>query len=116
MQACVQASDGEVCPEAFGAVLSQSGAFWWRPEGDAEHEWLIHQFVESPQLPLRFYLDVGLFENGFQDPSMLVANRHMRDVLRAKGYLVHYAEYVGGHDYPYWEVTLADGLLALAFS
>ncbi len=65
-------------------------------------------------MPLRFYLDVGLFENGFQDPSMLVANRHMRDVLRAKGYPVRYAEYVGGHDYPCWEVTLADGLLALA--
>ena len=100
-------------PDVFGNVLSQSGAFWWRPESDTEHEWLIHQFVESACLPLRFYLDVGTFENGFKDPSMLVANRHMRDVLRAKGYPVAYAEYVGGHDYPCWEITLPHGLLAL---
>jgi len=100
-------------PEAFGNVLSQSGAFFWRPEGDPEHDWLIRQFVAGPTLPVRFYLDVGAFENGFNDPSMLVANRHMRDVLRAKGYPVAYAEYVGGHDYPCWEVTLPDGLMAL---
>src|SRR5262249_36594892 len=101
-------------PEVFGNVLSQSGAFWWRPEADAEHEWLIHPFVASPRLPLRFYRDVGVFENGFKDPSILVANRHLRDVLRAKSYPVAYAEYVGGHDYPCWEITLPDGLLALA--
>lgn len=100
-------------PEVFGNVLSQSGAFWWRPEGDAEHEWLIHQFVASRRLPLRLYLDIGTFENGFKDPSMLVANRHMRDVLRAKGYPIAYVEYVGGHDYPCWEITLPEGLLAL---
>jgi enterochelin esterase-like enzyme len=69
--------------------------------------------VASPRLPLRFYLDVGIFENGFKDPSMLVANRHMRDVLLAKDYPVTYAEYVGGHDYPCWEITLLQGLLAL---
>jgi enterochelin esterase-like enzyme len=100
-------------PEVFGTVLSQSGAFWWRPEGDAEHDWIIHQIVVSPTLPLRFYLDAGIFENGFKDPSILVANRHLRDVLRAKGYPVVYAEYVGGHDYPCWEITLPVGLMAL---
>jgi enterochelin esterase family protein len=100
-------------PEVFGRVLSQSGAFWWRPEGAAEHEWLIHQFVASPHLTLQFYLDVGLFENGFKDPSMLIANRHLRDVLLAKNYPVAYAEYLGGHDYPWWEITLPHGLVEL---
>jgi enterochelin esterase family protein len=101
-------------PEVFGNVISQSGAYWWRPEEDVSHEWwLIRELAASPRLPLRFYLDVGIFENGFKDPSMLVANRYMRDVLRAKEYPVHYAEYAGGHDYPCWEVTLPEALIAL---
>jgi enterochelin esterase family protein len=101
-------------PEVFGNILSQSGSFWWKPDGDEEHEWLTRQFVVSPALPLRFYLDVGLLENTYDDgPSQRCANRHMRDVLRAKGYPVHYVEYNGGHEYIWWRGTLADGLLAL---
>lgn len=103
-------------PETFGNVLSQSGSFWWKPEGDAEHEWLARQFVASPTLPLRFYLDVGLYERGStpdDGPSQVVVNRHMRDVLRAKEYEVHYAEFQGGHDYICWRGTIVDGLLAL---
>jgi len=40
-------------------------------------------------------------------------NRHMRDVLQAKGYSVHYREFNGGHEYLNWRGTLADALLAL---
>jgi enterochelin esterase-like enzyme len=101
-------------PEVFGNVLSQSGAFWWMPDDDEEDEWLARQFVDSPTLPLDFYFDVGLLENGYNNgPSQRCANRHMRDVLRAKGYPVHFVEYNGGHDYVCWRGTLADGLLAL---
>jgi enterochelin esterase-like enzyme len=103
-------------PERFGAVLSQSGSFWWKPAGAQEHEWLTRQFALTPQLPLRFYLDVGLFEKGptpDNGPAQLVCNRHMRDVLQAKGYEVEYVEYSGGHNYICWRGSLADGLLAL---
>jgi enterochelin esterase family protein len=117
---------GYAHPEVFGRVLSQSGSFWWKPEFDMgnlgaeadegeEWEWLARQFVAADRLPLRFYLDVGNLENSGPPgaPSQVVVNRHMRNVLLARGYPVHYAEFAGGHDYACWRGTLADGLIAL---
>jgi hypothetical protein len=43
----------------FGNVLSQSGAYWWRPDADPEWEWLPRRYAERERLPVRFYLDVG---------------------------------------------------------
>lgn len=103
-------------PEVFGNVLSQSGSFWWKPDGDEEHEWLTKEFVTSAKLPVRFYLDVGLMERGptpDNGPDMVTVNRHMRDVLQAKGYELHYAEFNGGHEYLNWRGTLSDGLIYL---
>ena len=104
-------------PEVFGNVLSQSGSFWWSPTGEGEDQWLIRQFAAGPRLPLRFYLSIGLLESGyaFRDGliSMLHANRHLRDVLQAKGYPVQYQEVNGGHDPYNWQATLPDGLIAL---
>jgi enterochelin esterase-like enzyme len=125
-------------PEVFGNVLSQSGAFWWSFEhnggicgsrcpdsggrgGDGsrdattEGNIMVKQFLASPKLPLRFYLAVGTFEydrNG-GGGEILEGTRHLRDVLLAKGYQVHYQQFVGGHDGLSWRGTLADGLIAL---
>ena len=67
-------------------------------------------------MPLSFYLDVGLLETEM-DPGdltcMLARNRHMRDVLQAKGYPVHYSEFYGGHNPMNWQGTLANALQAL---
>ena len=39
--------------------------------------------------------------------------RQCLPLLLAKGYEVHYQEFVGGHDYLSWRGTLADGLILL---
>ena len=103
-------------PDVFGNVLSQSGSYWWTGPDDPEHEWLTRHIVDQEPSGIRFYMDVGLLESGptpNNGPSQLVTNRHMRDVLRAKGYSVTYRELESGHDYVTWRGTLADGLIAL---
>jgi len=103
-------------PEVFGRVLSQSGTFWWKPDGEAEPEWLIKQFVNSAKVPVRLFLEVGLMESQLtwdEGPPMVVTNRHMRDVLTEKGYPILYQEFNGGHEYLNWRGGFADGLLFL---
>lgn len=108
-------------PSVFGNVLSQSGAFWWAPDHyqdpdtTTETNWMVKQFIASPKLPVKFYLDAGTFEmdRAGEGGDILEASRHLRDVLLAKGYVVHYQQFVGGHDGLSWRGTLADGLIAL---
>jgi enterochelin esterase family protein len=97
-------------PDVFGNVLSQSGSFWFRAgtEFDVEYGWLVSRYVSSPTLPVRFYLDVGLLE-----AYMVPVNRHMRDVLLAKGYPVAYQEFNGDHSWLCWRDTISDGLVRL---
>ena len=109
-------------PEAFGNVLAQSGAFHRTPpsasdtgDSSSEPNWVARQFISSPMKPLRFYLEAGSAEfnaTGGAD-AILFCTRTLRDVLRAKGYEVHFQEFEGGHDYLSWRGTLADGLVAL---
>lgn len=103
-------------PQHFGNVLALSGSFWWSPPGtpEADGEHVAGLVAAHPAKPLRFFLTAGLFESGSAGlPSILETSRHLRDVLRAKGYPVAYREYASGHDYYYWRGALADGLLAL---
>lgn len=46
-------------------------------------------------------------------PSLLHSNRHLRDVLRAKGYEVEYSEFNGRHDHIGWRGSLSQGLVKL---
>jgi len=108
-------------PELFGNVLSQSGAFWRGAAGSdaAPFEWLTAQYAASPKRDLRFFMDVGATEthgamNGTA-PSILEANRRLRDALRAKGYEVSYFEVPnGGHAAEFWRQRLPAGLLWVA--
>ena len=106
-------------PEAFGAVLSQSGSFWfWRGDGlpgspKDEADWLIKRFAEHEPLPIRFYLEAGMLEAGQGIGAIRDKNRTLRDVLREKGYQVTHHEFVGGHDQLAWRAGVPRGLLAL---
>src|SRR6266446_6716293 len=114
--------------EVFGNVLSQSGSFPWKPDGEKDYEWLNRQFAASPRLPLRFSFEAGLLEGTWWwhslvpaspngppviDPTLLAANRNLRDTLLSKGYSVHYTEFNGNHGLLNWRGTLASHLIAL---
>jgi len=108
-------------PDLFGNVLSQSGAFWRGPEASnaPPYEWLTEQAAKWPTKPVRFWLEVGSTESRGamqgQAPSILAANRALRDTLRAKGYDVTYTEIPGGvHAAETWAPRLPVGLAALA--
>jgi enterochelin esterase family protein len=103
-------------PEHFRLVLSQSGSFW--AEDPVRHEpgSVIGAILARPRpLPLRIYMEAGTFENraGDGEVSLLGANRHVRDVLRLKGYAVTYREFHGGHEFQCWRQSLVDVLPSL---
>ena len=107
-------------PDLFGNVFSQSGALWRGASGsnDAPFEWLTAQYKASPKVDVRFVLEVGSTETrgaiGGTAPSILDANRRLRDVLRAKGYALTYTEVQGGHHAPdSWGPRVPGGLVSL---
>ena len=54
------------------------------------------------------YLDCGL------DDPLLPANRALHAALRDRGVVHDWREYPGGHDWPYWQIHLADSLAFVA--
>lgn len=107
-------------PDVFGNVLSQSGAFWRGNEGSngAPYEWLTSQIAASPKRGVRFLLEVGSLEFkgalGGAAPSILEANRRLRDALLAKGYALTYAEVPdGAHAPEFWRERLPAAIVSL---
>lgn len=104
-------------PKLFGNVLSQSGAFWRGDEGSSSgFEWLTDQYQRSAKLNIRFYLVVGGAETtaNMSGKSMVETNRHLRDVLKAKGNDVAFFEFPSGvHSPDWWTKELPDGLIYL---
>ncbi len=99
-------------PQWFGNVLSMSGSFWWAPAGQERGQWLTRQMADSPAVPVRIYMSAGVFESSgsSRDVSLVQANRHLDDVLRARGYDVRYVESSTAHDFVAWRDALASGL------
>ncbi|MGB3329821.1 MAG: alpha/beta hydrolase-fold protein [Thermomicrobiales bacterium] len=113
--------------DTFGNVLAQSGSFWWWPDPILDVAdipagvapacgWLPGQVASWERVPTRFWLEVGTLEAQGRGPivSLLASNRHMRDVLTARGHDVRYREYAGGHDWFIWPELAADGLIHFA--
>ncbi|HEU4390735.1 MAG TPA: alpha/beta hydrolase-fold protein [Blastocatellia bacterium] len=109
-------------PDVIGNVISQSGSYWvsrsWQTVGAEFHRRLyprdtgtmIEEFKASKRLPIRFYMEIGIYDLG---AAMLGSNRELRDVLQLKGYDVDYREFAGGHNSQNWRGSLADGLISL---
>jgi len=103
-------------PHVFGNVISQAASLWWGPgykqdvprsEGGYTPEWLIEQYSQSPRLPVRFWIEIGLLE---PLELMIAPNRRMRALLQAKGCDVTYHEFCGGHDPALWRGSLSQAL------
>lgn len=115
-------------PRTFGNVLSQSGSFWWTPppdprrpfqfDPDAEPNHVAAMILAQPPLPVRFYLEAGTAEIAMPGHSggILDTNRHLRDVLLAKGHQVFYHEFAGGHGALSWRATFPHALLRITDS
>lgn len=104
-------------PERFGNAVALSGSFWWHPAGASSDapEHVADRVAREPARRLAIHLSAGRFEGARGGTGgILDTSRHLRDVLRAKGYDVSYREYAGGHDYLVWRGALGDALLALA--
>ncbi|MET0417759.1 MAG: alpha/beta hydrolase-fold protein [Actinoplanes sp.] len=104
-------------PDVFGAVIAQSGSFWWPTPAEGEPGWLIREVPRRPVSDVRFYLDVGQRETvpgPGGAPSQLTVCRAMRDALRGHGFRVGYHEFSGGHDYINWRRTFPEAMVAVS--
>lgn len=89
--------------DVHGAVI-QSGSFWFERDTpyDERSEWLTAEYARAPRGSTRFSVAIGLEEG----PEMLRVERHFRDVLVARGDVLTYREYMGGHDWLCWHRLL----------
>jgi len=102
-------------PDVFGKVIAQSGSFQFKNLNDVDRqpEWLVRQFAKAPESSVFFHFDVGQMEDrpeGNDGTTLLDANRHLRDLLKARGYAVHYVEVYSDHDPVHWRRTLPEAL------
>jgi enterochelin esterase-like enzyme len=104
-------------PDLFGAVWSQSGAFWRGAEAsnDAPYELLTSLVASQPKRDVRFVLDVGALEDhatiGGHGPNFLAATRRFHDALVGRGYDVTYYEVPdGNHAEQWWRLRLGAGI------
>ncbi|WFF04500.1 DUF3327 domain-containing protein [Micromonospora sp. WMMD1076] len=75
---------------------------------EVDAEWFARRVALADRRPVRWHVEVGLDEWVNVQP-----NRHLRDVLTARGYPLTYAEFAGGHDRLCRHDRLGDALTGL---
>jgi hypothetical protein len=109
-------------PPASELVLPEAPTLAWSaPRPDRATGQVTTHTIQSvaaaPPAPVRFSLRAGRLESwpsfDKHTPSVRTVNRHLRDLLRAKGYEFTYGEFGGGHNYRCWEAVLPDQLMEL---
>ncbi len=96
--------------EVFGKVLAESGDFSaLLPAKGKGGGSIARRLGTTPPRPLRFHLAVAELEGS----PVVSSNRHLRDVLEAKGYEVTYTRLAANHNSRTWNGALAHGLEAL---
>jgi enterochelin esterase family protein len=111
--------------DVFGNVLCMSGSFWYTPIKSDEKEqsqvtpekqgveldcWMSSLIKQSPKLPLKFYMNVGVLEN---KKTMINNSVNVMNTLKSLDYHVDFEFFKSGHDYLSWGQTLANGLISL---
>lgn len=89
--------------EVFGLAAGQSSTIT---------DLLRTPIQQGPKVPAKFFLDVGTYDLTFQGVTFLDANRSFRDLLKAKGYEITYAEYHEGHSWGNWRAHIDEILKA----
>jgi enterochelin esterase family protein len=104
-------------PDVVGNVLSVSGSYWFGIERDGHAEWLTRRLHHRPVPGLRWYQQIGRYEDGplavAPTVTHLQANRHLHDLLVAQGVDVVYEEMGTAHDVCAFRVAVMHGLRAL---
>jgi len=98
-------------PEVFGISYSQSG--YLSLAGGT----MIKEFSEATKIPIRLYVDVGVFERKVgwgwlpvEEIDFTAGNRRFRSVLEQKQYDFVYREYPEGHTWGNWRAHLIDAM------
>lgn len=91
---------GLLGPETFSKIGMHSPANY-------PVEPLLPWYEQTPTLPLTIFLSTG------QPDDNTHANRRFRDILRDKGYPLHYIEVREGHNWDNWGPLVDDALLYL---
>lgn len=99
----------------IGNVISLSGGFYWKPDNSDEYEWFSNQMAATPAKKVKYYLSAGNLETVVTATNaghyLLAVNRHLSNILLAKGYTFLFNKIPGAHNALSWMHGLYDGLL-----